>query len=201
MKNFVLILSLFFCLSAYADGDNIDLFSSYETDLEVANNKRKDVTTRLAISGLPSQGIPYHMTITYFGDPTKESLDAFHSLTKDLSTMLESTKEKVRLQIVGRDNFGPRSEIPVFLINIVDKEIKDLFVKFHQAYGVAEPGMPSKFEEPTFHISLKGLSEENLSVLEKEFMGKEVTGEKIEAKRLGPNDSFFSKFVDFSESN
>lgn len=135
------------------------------------------------------------MTITYLGDPSKESLDAFQLFTKELSALIEGSNGKVRLHIIGRDNFGPRNDIPVFLIKIVDDEIKNLIVRFHQVYGIAEPNMPAKLDEPTFHISLKGLSEESVSALEKEFVGTEVIGEKVEAKRLGPNDPFFSKLL------
>lgn len=126
--------------------------SLYEAYLESCKaGGRKDVTVQLHIQ---SDDPKRHMTLTYLGDITsKEQFDGIEEI-------LREPMPAIKLVVLCNDYFGPNKDIPVTRVTFNDDEVSQhylrLFHKLHEKYGVCEPGMPSKFYIPNYHISMFG---------------------------------------------
>jgi len=125
-----------------------------------------------------------HATITYFGDITDEHVPVFDAL---FDFMDELRGQSVEFIVTGRDNFGPKHDIPVLLVDFVDPKIKDLCVTFHQRFGVPEPGFEKKLNVPSYHSSIKDESK-----LLDTPVGTKIIATAVSVKRLGPIDPFYS---------
>jgi hypothetical protein len=116
-----------------------------------------------------------HCTITFLG-PLDEKT------AKTRFTELEgffSEKKSVNFSVTGEDNFGPKNDIPVFLMELHDKELEGKLIKFHQTNGKEDHGF--KNDVPVWHISKRNVKAQ-LSI------GDQLTAHSVDIKQLGPFD-------------
>lgn len=158
----------------------MDIRQIYEENL-VKYGGRGDVTTCLEFS---LEGVKAHMTISYLND--KDNNPNFF-LALESFVKLSGTFPQTEVTVIGYDNFGPRKNIPVLLVEV--KDVNPLLT-FHNSFGQTEPGMNKFFTQPSFHISLKFNDQARFRNLP---LGTKLTPTKICMKRLGNVPEFYIK--------
>jgi hypothetical protein len=94
-----------------------------------------------------------HITVTYLGKATNETLDSIREDMFSVSKIKSNTKGQIR----GEDKFGPDKNIPVFLINFNDKEFENLLISLWKSYNVKQEHTKN-LEKPNWHISKRSAS-------------------------------------------
>lgn len=116
----------------------------------------------------------------FLGEASQETLE---SVKSDLTDFCRYLPLHIR---VGKDNmFGPKKNIPVKHIEILNEEAKTAFLNFYRKYGKAEPGMPY-LDTPSYYVSVKDIAEELPEHSEHYWT------EKFFIKQLGPYDPIFT---------
>lgn len=150
------------------------LMCKYEEDFKNVSSSRKDVTVCFKLDDR-------HVTATYLGDaPSEETFGALYSF------MTCFNNQSVQVEVVGKDQFGPKQDIDVVLVKFVDEATQQKVIAFHQMYGKPEPGWNKKLDTPNFHISAK-----HREWFENTDIGTILSMQTIAAKRLGPVDPFY----------
>jgi hypothetical protein len=162
--------------------NNMFISQSYQSSL-LQYAGRKDVTTCLEFS-LGETNVKTHMTISYLGD--EQTNPNFHSALSSFVDMAENYKG-TEVTVVGHSNFGPKNDIPVLLVEVVNV---DPLLEFHQSFGQTEPNMTEFLPVPNFHISLKFADQAPFREMA---VGTKLTAKKICLKRLGNIPDVYSK--------
>lgn len=119
-----------------------------------------------------------HCTITYLGAlEEKVAKTRFDELEDILGE-----KEPLEFEIIGEDKFGPKNDIPVFLMKLHDKELEGELTKFHQLHGKEDHGI--KTATPVWHISKRNVTAQ-LNI------GDRLTAHSVDVKQLGNYDPIY----------
>jgi len=119
-----------------------------------------------------------HVTISFLDQLDERQLKvAFAELEK-----IFESRTMLNFQIVGEDYFGPKKDISVFILRVMDKDMERLLVQFHETFGKPDNGIYN--EVPNWHVSKRNI-EEDLHV------GEIITARSVDIKQLGPHDPIY----------
>jgi len=124
---------------------------------------------------------PIHMTITFLGAADADKI----KVATGYLARLHQTRP-IEVKVGAEDVFGTNENpVPVRRLEIINSDLKELFIEMHQKLGVCEPFQPKKLDIPNWHIAVRD------SNLQKEFaakVGNLLLGGKLFIKALGPSD-------------
>jgi hypothetical protein len=119
-----------------------------------------------------------HVTISFLDRLDEQQVKiAFAELEK-----IFESRTVLNFKIIGEDNFGPKKDIPVFTLQMMDKDMERLLAQFHKTFGKPDNGFYT--EVPNWHVSKRNI-EKDLHV------GEIITARSVDIKQLGPHDPVY----------